>query len=93
MHTGHKYGAHFVLYEGSPDECHSRYCVHVTGGGGGGDSWGHMKTVTRLMPVQAARNRRPYMDLLIDLITGLPSKAAGGAFRSKPSLTELFSKA
>ncbi|CAM9282465.1 unnamed protein product [Pylaiella littoralis] len=50
VHTGHKYGAHFVLYEGSPDECHSRYCVHVTGGGGGGDSWGHMKTVTRLMP-------------------------------------------
>ncbi|CAM9556446.1 unnamed protein product [Scytosiphon promiscuus] len=55
VHTGHKYGAHFVLYEGSPDECHSRYCVHVMGAGGGGrsaggDSWGHMKTVTRLMP-------------------------------------------
>ncbi|CAM9823513.1 unnamed protein product [Hapterophycus canaliculatus] len=51
VHTGHKYGAHFVLYEGSPEECHSRYCVHVMGcGGGGGDSWGHMKTVTRLMP-------------------------------------------
>eukprot|EP00752_Nemacystus_decipiens_P001925 g1854.t1 len=50
VHTGHKYGTHFVLYEGSPEECHSRYCVHVAGGGGGGDSWGHMKTMTRLMP-------------------------------------------
>eukprot|EP00903_Cladosiphon_okamuranus_P009716 g9241.t1 len=49
VHTGHKYGAHFVLYEGPPDECHSRYCVLVTNGSGG-DSWGHMKTVTRLMP-------------------------------------------
>ncbi|CAM9496846.1 unnamed protein product, partial [Ectocarpus fasciculatus] len=48
--TGHKYGAHYVLYEGPPDECHSRYCVHVTGGGGGGDSWSHVKTMTRLMP-------------------------------------------
>lgn len=58
VHTGHKYGAHFVLYEGSPDECHSRYCVHVMGGGGGGDSWGHMKTVTRLMPVSVAHHLR-----------------------------------
>lgn len=51
VHTGHKYGAHFVLYEGSPDECHSRYCVHIMGGGGG-DSWGHISTMTRLMPVR-----------------------------------------
>ncbi|CAM9315478.1 unnamed protein product [Ectocarpus sp. 6 AP-2014] len=48
--TGHKYGAHYVLYEGPPDECHSRYCVHVTGGNGSGDSWSHVKTMTRLMP-------------------------------------------
>ncbi len=54
MHSGQRYGAHFVLYEGPPDECHSRYCVHVTDGGcggGSGDSWGHIKTMTRLMPV------------------------------------------
>ncbi|CAN0268802.1 unnamed protein product, partial [Ascophyllum nodosum] len=54
VQAGHKYGAHFVLYEGPPDEYHSRYCVHVMGcasSGGGGDSWGHIKTMTRLMPV------------------------------------------
>eukprot|EP00904_Undaria_pinnatifida_P009571 jgi/Undpi1/5744/HiC_scaffold_2.g01018.m1 len=67
VQAGHKYGAHYVLYEGAPDECHSRYCVHVMGCGGGvagdggagcgdggregvGDSWSHVKTVTRLMP-------------------------------------------
>lgn len=50
VHSGQKYGAHFVLYEGSPDEVHSRYCVHVMNANGG-DSWGHMKTMSRLMPV------------------------------------------
>ncbi|CAM9434238.1 unnamed protein product [Ascophyllum nodosum] len=53
VQAGHKYGVHFVLYEGPPDHYHSRYCVHVMGcasSGGGGDSWGHIKTMTRLMP-------------------------------------------
>lgn len=78
MHTGHKYGAHFVLYEGSPDECHSRYCVHVTGGGGGGgDSWGHMKTVTRLMPVSCSR---PLIFLLL-----VYTHILGASFFFKPS--------
>lgn len=52
VQAGHNYGAHFVLYEGPPDEYHSRYCVHVMGCSGGGDSWGHMKTMSRLMPVR-----------------------------------------
>ena len=27
--TGFKYGTHFRVYEGSPDECHARYLVHA----------------------------------------------------------------
>ncbi|CAM9473383.1 unnamed protein product [Choristocarpus tenellus] len=49
VHSGLIYGAHFVLYQGSPERYHSRYCVHVMDAGGG-DSWGHMKNMTRLMP-------------------------------------------
>ncbi|CAM9343286.1 unnamed protein product [Discosporangium mesarthrocarpum] len=49
VHSGQMYGAHFVLYEGSPDLYHSRYCVHIMDAGGG-DSWGHIKNMTRLMP-------------------------------------------
>lgn len=79
MRTGHKYGAHFVLYEGPPDECHSRYCVHVAGGGGG-DSWGHMKTVTRLMPVSfKCRPPGPCIHFLFSPRYG-PGTALGGSF-------------
>lgn len=27
--TGFKYGTHFRVYEGSPDECHARYLIHA----------------------------------------------------------------
>ncbi len=27
--TGFKYGAHFRVYEKSPDDCHARYLVHA----------------------------------------------------------------
>ena len=73
MQAGHKYGVHFVLYEGPPDHYHSRYCVHVMGcasSGGGGDSWGHIKTMTRLMPVSVVNSRQGRVTLDGSVLVG-----------------------